>query len=191
MLQQILKDLWVDPELLAELDEDMKQTLFCHMRQEQIRRWDMWDKQQEEECSLRERKALQPKSQEKKQSRVQFLMGDDGEPWVWVMGEHADDKTIEEILEEEAIEKARKQAEKETEELRKNVAVELTEMIDFNQRQIEEYETVTEKDEEYPMDLYCTVDEIREPSMHPVSLDINGEKDMRAAFQEMTISKVI
>jgi len=41
-----------------------------------------------------------------------------GEPWTWIMGEHKDDKTIEQIIEEEAREAARVQAEHETEQLR-------------------------------------------------------------------------
>jgi SH2 domain-containing protein 4A len=49
---------------------------------------------------------------------VDFLMGSDGEPWVWVMGEHPDDLSIEVILEQEAREKARRQAEMEAEQLR-------------------------------------------------------------------------
>ena len=50
--------------------------------------------------------------------RVEFLTGTDDQEWVWVMGEHKDDKSIEQILEEEAIEKARVQAQREAEELR-------------------------------------------------------------------------
>lgn len=50
--------------------------------------------------------------------KVDFLLGDDGNEWVWVMGEHKNDKSIEQILEEEAQLKAKLQAEKEAEELR-------------------------------------------------------------------------
>ena len=46
------------------------------------------------------------------------MTGSDGNEWVWVMGEHKDDKSIEQILEEEAQEKARLAAEREAEELR-------------------------------------------------------------------------
>lgn len=42
-----------------------------------------------------------------------WLTGKDGEVWVWVMGEHPNDKTIDEIVEEELKRKAREIAEKE------------------------------------------------------------------------------
>lgn len=139
MLQQILRDLYVDPEILAELDEQQKQTLFCKMREEQVRRWKIWDDQH----------PIEPRNNKGGKKGVSFLRGLDGEPWVWVMGEHKDDKTIEEILKEEAIEKARKIAEKEAEELR---------------RRLEDYIDLTPKIEERHEDIYCSVDELKRPS---------------------------
>lgn len=41
------------------------------------------------------------------------MLGEDENPWVWVMGEHPGDKSIDDILEEEARAKAREKAEKE------------------------------------------------------------------------------
>lgn len=138
MLQQILRDLYVDPEILAELDDQQKQTLFCKMREEQVRRWKIWDQNH----------PLKTKNVKNNKKNVSFLRGADGEPWVWVMGEHKDDKSIEEILKEEAIEKARKIAEREAEALR---------------RRLEDYIDLTPKIQVHE-DIYCSVEELKLPS---------------------------
>uniref|UniRef100_A0A1B0CM94 Uncharacterized protein n=1 Tax=Lutzomyia longipalpis TaxID=7200 RepID=A0A1B0CM94_LUTLO len=152
MLQQILQDMRVDQELLEGLTETEKQTLFCIMREEQVRRWRVWD--QEESSKRRQSTDSRTKS-------VDFLMGEDGEPWVWVMGEHPDDKSIEEILAEEAQQRARELAEIEAKELRKSVEVKLSDIIELDQITSSKLE-----DDEMPkiedMEIYCSVDELRE-----------------------------
>lgn len=49
---------------------------------------------------------------------VSFMKASDGDLWVWVMGEHPDDKPYEKICDEIMAERAARQAQKEAEELR-------------------------------------------------------------------------
>ncbi|KAK7506539.1 hypothetical protein BaRGS_00002014 [Batillaria attramentaria] len=131
MLQQILQDLYVDPELLAELDEEQKQILFVKMREEQVRRWT------EREADF-EKEKRPPKTPKSGAKRVDFLLGKDGSEWVWVMGEHKNDLSIEEILEREAQEEARIQAEKEAQELREKEELELKRKIEAEKQRMQE-----------------------------------------------------
>uniref|UniRef100_A0A0R3S133 SH2 domain-containing protein n=1 Tax=Elaeophora elaphi TaxID=1147741 RepID=A0A0R3S133_9BILA len=110
MLQQILDQMFVDPEILDALDEEQKQILFIKMREEQVKRWNAFEEQAE-----KAEKTDEPQSSKSKDDsrRIKWLLGEDGEVWVWVMGEHKDDLTIEQITEKRAFEQARQLAEKE------------------------------------------------------------------------------
>ncbi|ROL49503.1 SH2 domain-containing protein 4B [Anabarilius grahami] len=111
MMQQILRDMFVDPELLAELNEEQRQILFYKIRQEQVRRWT--------ECESQEGSWESPLTKERDENRksVQWLQGKDGEVWVWVMGEAPKDKPYEVIVKELMEERARRQAQLEAQEL--------------------------------------------------------------------------
>ncbi|XP_068617869.1 SH2 domain-containing protein 4B-like isoform X2 [Battus philenor] len=177
MLQQILRDMWVDPEILAELDETQKQTLFCKMREEQVRRWQVWD----DKVSKEENEKTKFQANGKKQ--VQFLKGEDGEPWVWVMGEHPDDRTIEDILAEEARQRALSQARQEAHQLRKSVEKELTHLIEFQPLDaLEQFELSPKNVDsiEDTLDLYCSVDELR-ARIEELEPDVASPKELEKA----------
>ncbi|XP_010627841.1 SH2 domain-containing protein 4B isoform X3 [Fukomys damarensis] len=124
MLQQILHDLYIDPELLAELSDMQKHILFYKMREEQLRRW----REREAWEALAQVDGLRtPKVKQAASTRhIQWLLGADGEVWVWVMGEGPGDKPYEEISEELIAERARLQAQREAEELWKQKEAEIT-----------------------------------------------------------------
>ncbi|MFH4979908.1 hypothetical protein AB6A40_006617 [Gnathostoma spinigerum] len=105
MLQQILDTMHVDQEILDALEEEQKQILFIKMREEQVKRW------KEREAKME--KDSPPALRDPNGRHVRWLKGADGEVWVWVMGEHKDDLSIEEIMEQRAREEARKLAEQE------------------------------------------------------------------------------
>ncbi|XP_053368046.1 SH2 domain-containing protein 4B isoform X2 [Clarias gariepinus] len=105
MMQQILQDMYIEPDLLRELNEEQKQILFYKIREEQVRRWN-------------ERESRDPSLNVRKKSKgIQWLLGSDGEVWVWVMGEAQGDKIYSDIVEKLMEEKARKQAQREAQEL--------------------------------------------------------------------------
>lgn len=80
MLQQILKDMYIDPDVLDALNDEQKTTLFLKMREEQVRRW----KEREEKL---EREPLKPKPKTAHGKSVSWLLGRDGDVHVAVIGE--------------------------------------------------------------------------------------------------------
>ncbi|MGH0153163.1 UNVERIFIED_CONTAM: hypothetical protein FKN15_056160 [Acipenser sinensis] len=113
MLEQILADMYIEPELLAELNEEQKQIIFFKMREEQVRRW----KEKEQ--------SLEKKSKKANEKSVKWLLGSDSDVWVWVMGEHLQDKTYDQICDDIMAERARQQAQREAEIIRKRNEEEL------------------------------------------------------------------
>nr|XP_046266402.1 SH2 domain-containing protein 4A [Scatophagus argus]XP_046266403.1 SH2 domain-containing protein 4A [Scatophagus argus] len=85
MLQQILKDMYIDPDVLDALNEDQKKTLFLKMRQEQVRRWKEREEKLEREGGDAECKRTKPKKANSK--NVSWLLGRDGDVAVVVIGE--------------------------------------------------------------------------------------------------------
>lgn len=85
MLQQILKDMYIDPDVLNALNEDQKKTLFLKMRQEQVRRWKEREEKLERDGGDAECKKAKPKKANSK--NVSWLLGRDGDVAVIVIGE--------------------------------------------------------------------------------------------------------
>lgn len=85
MLQQILKEMYIDPDVLNALNDDQKKTLFLKMRQEQVRRW----KEREEKLEKEERgnDSKRPKPRKANSKTVSWMSGRDGDVAVIVIGE--------------------------------------------------------------------------------------------------------
>ncbi|XP_075958411.1 uncharacterized protein LOC142960457 [Anarhichas minor] len=89
MLQQILKDMFIDPDVLDALNEDQKKTLFLKMRQEQVRRWEELEEKLESEGGDAECKQTKPKKANSK--NVSWLLGRDGDVAVIMIGGELDE----------------------------------------------------------------------------------------------------
>ncbi|XP_066572469.1 SH2 domain-containing protein 4A [Amia ocellicauda] len=85
MLQQILKDMYIDPDVLEALNEDQKKILFLKMRQEQVRRW----KEREEKLDKEGASSVffKPKPKKASTKNVSWLLGKDGDVHVCIIGE--------------------------------------------------------------------------------------------------------
>ncbi|XP_017722774.1 PREDICTED: SH2 domain-containing protein 4A isoform X2 [Rhinopithecus bieti] len=154
MLKQILSEMYIDPDLLAELSEEQKQILFFKMREEQIRRW------KEREAAMERKESLPVKPRPKKENgkSVHWKLGADKEVWVWVMGEHHLDKPYDVLCDEIIAERARLKAEQEAEELRKTHSEEFTNSLKTKSQ----YNDLQPPDNQLTKDICKTVAEKEE-----------------------------
>ncbi|KAI4894689.1 hypothetical protein NFI96_017068 [Prochilodus magdalenae] len=95
MLQQILADMYIDPDILEALNEEQKKTLFLKMREEQVRRW-----KEREEKEGKEGRKEKPKPKKGPCKSVSWLLGRDGEVHVCIIGEVEETKSPKLILSE-------------------------------------------------------------------------------------------
>ncbi|XP_056328227.1 SH2 domain-containing protein 4A [Danio aesculapii] len=96
MLQQILADMYIDPDVLEALNEEQKKILFFKMREEQVRRW----KEREEQESKGEIKKEKLRKKKGPCKNVSWLLGRDGDVHVCVIGESDELKSSKLILAE-------------------------------------------------------------------------------------------
>ncbi|XP_042626602.1 SH2 domain-containing protein 4A-like [Cyprinus carpio] len=83
MLQQILADMYIDPDVLEALNEEQKKILFFKMREEQVRRWKEREEKEGKE-GIKKEKLRQKKGPCKS---VSWLLGSDGDVHVCIIGE--------------------------------------------------------------------------------------------------------
>lgn len=173
MLRQILNDMYVDPEILSGLDEYQKQTLFCKMREEQIRRWRI--REQQNDRLIISKKSINPPSGKKKKN-VSFREDNEGEPWVNVIEpaittecSDSDDNDINQndTISNETKQRARELAEIETKEIRRQYKAELCEIItDLGNEKDDPSDGCKKNGLTNAADaqIYCSVDDLREKS---------------------------
>ncbi|XP_062603877.1 SH2 domain-containing protein 4B-like isoform X2 [Saccostrea cucullata] len=157
MLRQILQTMTVDPDLLAELSDEQKAILFVKIREEQVRRYDEHEKNNQTEKI--------PRKPKKGKKMVEFMQGKDGKEWVWVMGEHKNDRSIEEMIELEWQEKALKEAEREIEEMRRREEAEIAKRLEEEKERLEMEQKHKEEElrkQREEAELYASLKQARE-----------------------------
>nr|XP_012640513.1 SH2 domain-containing protein 4A isoform X1 [Microcebus murinus] len=181
MLKQILAEMYIDPDLLAELSEEQKQILFFKMREEQIRRW------KEREAAMERKESLPVKSRPKKENgkSVHWKLGADKEVWVWVMGEHHLDKPYDMLCDEIIAERAQLK-EQEAEELRK------TQSEEFNSFKTKsQYRGLQVPVDREAQDIRKTGTDGGDPRQGPSLAPTLGEEKIRSPSSSRNIQQML
>ncbi|KAI7801599.1 hypothetical protein IRJ41_017488 [Triplophysa rosa] len=95
-MQQILNDMYIDPDVLEALNDEQKKILFFKMREEQVRRW----KEREEKDAKEGMKKEKLRQKKGPCKTVSWLLGSDGDVHVCIIGESDDLKSPKFILSE-------------------------------------------------------------------------------------------
>ncbi|XP_052010301.1 SH2 domain-containing protein 4A-like [Xyrauchen texanus] len=96
MLQQILADMYIDPDVLEALNDEQKKILFFKMREEQVRRWNEREEKEGKEGMKKEK----PQKKNGPCKSVSWLLGRDGDVHVGIIGESDELKSSKLILSE-------------------------------------------------------------------------------------------
>ncbi|CAC5385314.1 SH2D4A [Mytilus coruscus] len=151
------------------------------MRQEQVRRW----KENEDKHEERKKPTKPSKAGIK---NVSFMHGKDGKEWVWVMGDHRNDRTIQQILDDEAQRNADKQADIELEKQRIKEEKEFQRKIDEEQRRLEREKAEREaelKRKEEEAALYASLKEAREAAKRLEEEKMRSEEEVTLRVNDL------
>ncbi|KAK7137639.1 hypothetical protein R3I94_013328 [Phoxinus phoxinus] len=96
MLQQILADMYIDPDVLEALNDEQKKILYFKMREEQVRRW----KEREEKDAKEGIKKEMLRQKKGPCKSVSWRLGSDGDVHVCIIGESDELKSPKLILSE-------------------------------------------------------------------------------------------
>ncbi|XP_063444641.1 SH2 domain-containing protein 4B-like isoform X3 [Mytilus trossulus] len=188
MLQEIIEKMYIDPDLLEELSDEQKAILFYKMRQEQVRRW-----KQEEDKREAEEKRKPTKPSKPGTKNVCFMHGKDGKEWVWVMGDHRNDRTIVQILDDEAQRNADTQADIELEKQRKNEEQEFQRKMEEEQRRLEREKAEREaelKRKEEEAALYASLKEAREAAKRLEEEKMRSQEEVTLRVNDLRLNGV-
>ncbi|XP_071130132.1 SH2 domain-containing protein 4B-like isoform X1 [Mytilus edulis] len=188
MLQEIIEKMYIDPDLLEELSDEQKAILFYKMRQEQVRRW-----KQEEDKREADEKRKPTKPSKPGTKNVCFMHGKDGKEWVWVMGDHRNDRTIQQILDDEAQRNADTQADIELERQRRSEEQEFQRKMEEEQKRFEREKAEREaelKRKEEEAALYASLKEAREAAKRIEEEKMRSQEEVTLRVNDLRLNGV-